>query len=116
MLTDVDAVALLLRAKPATDLDRLLESSGVPAVRARVGRAHRRRAATGRAVLWVVSGSWGRYPLSWRAWVGGAEGGGGLAGCARRRVLCALTRGVRLWQMNEREMYLLQSMLAMDSL
>ena len=43
-------------------------------------------------------------------------GGGGLAGCARRRVLCALTRGVRLWQMNEREMYLLQSMLAMDSL
>lgn len=30
MLTDVDAVALLLRAKPATDLDRLLESSGVP--------------------------------------------------------------------------------------
>ena len=67
-------------------------------------------------MLWVVSGSWGRYPLSWRAWVGGAEGGGGLAGCARRRVLCALTRGVRLWQMNEREMYLLQSMLAMDSL
>ena len=44
MLTDVDAVALLLRAKPATDLDRLLESSGVPAVRARVGRAHRVRA------------------------------------------------------------------------
>jgi len=30
VLTDVDAVALLLRAKPATDLDRLLESSGVP--------------------------------------------------------------------------------------
>ena len=68
-------------------------------------------------MLWVVSGSWGRYPLSWRAWVGGAEGGGGgLAGCARRRVFCALTCGVRLWQMNEREMYLLQSMLAMDSL
>ena len=70
-------------------------------------------------MLWVVSGSWGRYPLSWRAWVGGVFMGrrrGGLAGCARRRVLCALTRGVRLWQMNEREMYLLQSMLAMDSL
>ena len=43
MLTDVDAVALLLRAKPATDLDRLLESSGVPAVCARVGRASRAR-------------------------------------------------------------------------
>ena len=32
VLTNVDAVALLLRAKPATDLDRLLESSGVPKV------------------------------------------------------------------------------------
>lgn len=35
VLTDVDAVALLLRAKPATDLDRLLESSGVPAMNQR---------------------------------------------------------------------------------
>ena len=48
--------------------------------------------------------------------LGGWGGGGRAGGCARRRVLCALTRGVRLWQMNEREMYLLQSMLAMDSL
>ena len=34
------------------------------------------------------------------------------ASCA----LCADTRGALVWQMNEREMYLLQSMLAMDSL
>ena len=33
VLTDVDAVALLLRSRPATDLDRLLQSSGVPKVR-----------------------------------------------------------------------------------
>jgi hypothetical protein len=48
----------------------------------------------------------------------GGWGGGGAGGLGARGVVCscALTRGVRLWQMNQREMYLLQSMLAMDSL
>ena len=58
----------------------------------------------------------GPVPLKLASLGGWGGRGGGLAGCARRRVLCALTCGVRLWQMNEREMYLLQSMLAMDSL
>ena len=66
--------------------------------------------------MWVVSGSWGRYPLSWRAWVGGAEAGRASWVRAASCALCADTRGALVWQMNEREMYLLQSMLAMDSL